>query len=87
MASETESASRQPHPPTADDATSTVTVTAVVEAWSIFRAEMYVAGTASSQTVCQMPEEGVYVSPPGLSIAEMRCLPLGCAPLSEGSKT
>ena len=45
------------------------------------------AGTSSSHTVCQMPEAGVYVSPPGLSIAEIRCLPLGCAPRSAGSKT
>ena len=68
-----------------EDATSTVTVTSLVEAWLILSDDTYVEGTASSHTVCQMPDDGVYVSPPGLSMAEMRCLPLGCAPLSEGS--
>lgn len=47
----------------------------------------WLAGTCSSQTVCQIPEDGVYVSPPGLLMAEMRCLPFGCAPSSLGSYT
>ena len=38
-------------------------VTAVREAWLILMDSMYDAGTASSHTVCQIPDDGVYVSP------------------------
>ena len=43
---------------------------------------MLTAGTPSSQTVCQMPETGVYQMPCGLST----CLPRCCRPVSVGSQ-
>eukprot|EP01047_Picozoa_sp_COSAG01_P006485 COSAG01_NODE_235_length_20918_cov_41.045086_12_plen_100_part_00 len=45
--------------PAAAPAVVTVKSTAVSEAWPTVTDSMYVAGTASSHTVCQMPEEGV----------------------------
>ncbi len=44
---------------------------------------MLTAGTPSSQTVCQMPETGVYQMPAGRST----CLPRCCRPESDGSHT
>ena len=39
--------------------TKAVTLTFVVDAWSILSVEMYDGGTASIQTVCQIPDDGV----------------------------
>ena len=39
--------------------TKAVTLTLVVDAWSILSVEMYDWGTASIQTVCQIPDDGV----------------------------
>ena len=38
---------------------------------------MLAAGTGSSHTVCQMPEQGVYIMPPGCFMALTVCLPFG----------
>ncbi len=47
----------------------------------ILSAAMESSGTCSSQTVCQMPETGVYQMPPG----SVTCLPWSCQAVSVAS--
>ena len=57
-----------------------VAVSVVGSFCAIWTREMKTGGTSSSQTDCHSPDAGVYVSPPGLEIAEMRACAEGRAP-------